>query len=73
MNSSEDMFKLFYKYGIRLGGVGGSLHFQIFSKRLDLSLDINDHEFSKALTCDLLPVQMQHIERGQENTSKGSL
>lgn len=54
-------------------GVGGSLHFQIFSKQLDLSLDINDHEFSKALTYDLLPVQMQHIERGQENTSKGSL
>lgn len=43
------------------GGGNGSLHFQIFSKQLDLSLDINDHEFSKALTYDLLPVQMQHV------------
>lgn len=52
---------------------GGPLHFQVFSKQLDLSLDINDHEFSKALTYDFLPVQMQHIWKEQENTSKGSL
>lgn len=54
-------------------GGRGPLHFQIFSKQLDLSLDINDHEFLKALTYDLLPVQMHHIWKGQENTSKGNL